>query len=446
MFEKCKNGLANLGPGLLYAGAAIGVSHLIMSTQAGAKYQYLLILLIPLIHLVKYPFLRFGPEYTAVTGKNLLHGYNALGKWAIWTYIIMTLVTMCLIQAAVTIVTSSIAVNFFKLDIPKEYMPHVPAIICLCIAGIILCFGKYSLLDKTMKFIVILLTVTTIFALCSVFIKNPHGMHQGTPVFSFESYGDLMFLAAFLGWMPAPMDISIWHSVWSEDANESDGKRASLKKAMIDFRVGFYGTAFMGICFLVLGALLMFGGDKPSDNGVVFSGQLIKMYTDALGSWAYPIIGVAAITTMFSTTLTCLDAFPRTLEKSYLVLKNDQRVSSKKIYFTVLILAVVGTLIAFFVIAGNNKAMSIFTLTATFVSFVATIILATINYMVMKGKTVPDEHKPTPLIKWWCIIGIFILTVTSVFYLYVAFMMKKPQETAPKINQPAVENISKPNP
>ena len=56
MLSKIKNTLGNLGPGLLYAGAAVGVSHLVMSTKAGANYKYTLLLLIPLIHVIKYPF------------------------------------------------------------------------------------------------------------------------------------------------------------------------------------------------------------------------------------------------------------------------------------------------------------------------------------------------------------------------------------------------------
>ena len=61
--------LSTLGPGLLYAGAAVGVSHLVMSTKAGAMYQFLFLLLIPLIHVVKYPFFKYGPQYTALTDR-----------------------------------------------------------------------------------------------------------------------------------------------------------------------------------------------------------------------------------------------------------------------------------------------------------------------------------------------------------------------------------------
>ena len=118
-------------------------------------------------------------------------------------------------------------------------MPHVPAIVCLLIAAAILCIGKYSILDKFMKVIIILLTITTIIALSTILFKAPGGVHEGTPSFDFAKYADVMFLAAFLGWMPAPMDISVWHSVWSEDSNEEKGEKASLKKAMMDFTTVF---------------------------------------------------------------------------------------------------------------------------------------------------------------------------------------------------------------
>ena len=54
--------LKMLGPGLLFAGAAIGVSHLVQSTRAGAGYGLGLIWLVLLIHIIKYPFYEYGPR------------------------------------------------------------------------------------------------------------------------------------------------------------------------------------------------------------------------------------------------------------------------------------------------------------------------------------------------------------------------------------------------
>ena len=72
--------LSKLGPGLLFAGAAIGVSHLVQSTRAGADYGWGLIWALLLINLFKYPFFQYGPRYAQATGETLLAGITNLEK------------------------------------------------------------------------------------------------------------------------------------------------------------------------------------------------------------------------------------------------------------------------------------------------------------------------------------------------------------------------------
>jgi len=55
-----------LGPGLLFASMAIGTSHLVLSTKAGAVYGMLMVVPILLANLLKYPFFEFGVRYTRV--------------------------------------------------------------------------------------------------------------------------------------------------------------------------------------------------------------------------------------------------------------------------------------------------------------------------------------------------------------------------------------------
>ena len=54
--------LKSIGPGFLLAGAAIGVSHLVQATRAGADYGFVLIWALVLACVSKYPFLEFGPD------------------------------------------------------------------------------------------------------------------------------------------------------------------------------------------------------------------------------------------------------------------------------------------------------------------------------------------------------------------------------------------------
>lgn len=93
--------LKKLGPGLLFAGAAIGVSHLVQSTKAGADYGLGLVWALLLVNIFKYPFFKYGTLYAIATKENLLDGYNKLGKPFLVIYFTINLMTMFTIQAAV---------------------------------------------------------------------------------------------------------------------------------------------------------------------------------------------------------------------------------------------------------------------------------------------------------------------------------------------------------
>ena len=103
------NIISKLGPGLLFAGAAIGVSHLVQSTRAGADFGWGLIWALILVNILKYPFFEYGPRYAIATGESLLDGYCKIGKIYLIAYFILNLATMFTIQTAVTIVTAGLS-------------------------------------------------------------------------------------------------------------------------------------------------------------------------------------------------------------------------------------------------------------------------------------------------------------------------------------------------
>ncbi len=413
--------LSQLGPGLLYAGAAVGVSHLVQSTKAGGMFGFYLMFAIILIHLVKYPFFEFGPRYTAATGKNILHGYRKLGRWALWAYLLMTLSTMFILQSAVTVVTAGLTAHIFHMQTIADLSPQRVAAsisaVLLMISFAILASGHYNLLDRIIKVIIVVLSVTSILAVLILTFNNPGYYQQATVHFSFHDTTHLIFLATFLGWMPAPMDISIWHSIWSESRNENTGEQMGLKGALLDFRVGYIGTAFLAICFLLLGALVMYGsGREFSPNGAVFAGQLLDMYQQSLGSWAYPVIAIAALTTMFSTTLTCLDAFPRSLNVTLGLLFPDRDLTekTKKHYLLWLLITISGTLvILFFYLTSMKQTVKI----ATVIAFVAAPLLAGLNMWAMFDKDIDSTCRPGKWMFIWCCLGLTFLIVASISYL-----------------------------
>lgn len=399
--------LQKLGPGLLFAGAAIGVSHLVQSTKAGANFGFGLLWALLLINLIKYPFFQFGPRYATATGESLLDGYKKLGKNVLKVYALLTFATMFTIQTAVTIVTAGIASSLFGAHISME----IWTIIILSICFGLLLVGKYVLLDKMMKIIIIILSVSTLFAVITAFY-NSEASSNWTQILP-KTDAEIIFLIAFMGWMPAPLDVSIWHSLWAIQ-KKKELKVFSPKAALMDFNIGYLGTIVLGICFLMLGGLVMFGTGKTfSNNGSEFSIQLIQMYTQNLGDWSYIIIGLAALTTMFSTTLTTLDASPRAMNKTMeLILEKP----FKNGYTYWLILLIIGTIFIFiFFLSEMGTLIKI----ATILSFLTAPFYAIMNYLLICSKHTPKPWKPSKVMHILSILGILFLIGFNIWYLSI---------------------------
>ena len=398
--------LKKIGPGLLFAGAAIGVSHLVQSTRAGADFGFGLIWALLLVNIFKYPFFQFGPRYAMATGETLLDGYKKLGKGVLIAYFILTFATMFTIQTAVTIVTAGLAKSIFDSYISISI--EIWTVIILAICFTILIVGKYTFLDKLMKFIIITLTISTIVAVIFAF----NGSTQ-TPSITqvFPNVLEFGFLIAFMGWMPAPLDISIWHSIWAIEKQKTE-QDYTVKSTLFDFNIGYLSTIIIGIGFLILGALVMFrSGESFSNSAGIFSGQLIDMYTKSLGNWAYYIIAIAAFTTMFSTTITTLDASPRAMDRATeLLFKKSFR---KGYLFWIAVLSI-GTICIFFFLASE---MGILIKIATILSFITAPFYAVINYRLISSVHTPKEWRPSTQLHVLSWSGIIFLIGFSIWYL-----------------------------
>ena len=399
--------LQKLGPGLLFAGAAIGVSHLVQSTKAGSNFGFGLLWALLLINVIKYPFFQYGPRYAAATGENLLEGYKKLGKWALRIYALLTLATMFTIQTAVTIVTAGIAFSLFGSSFSLELW----AVIILSFCFLLLMLGRYNLLDKMMKIIIILLSISTLLAVGIAF-NNSGSELPWAQVFPTSNH-EVIFLIAFMGWMPAPLDVSIWHSLWAVEKQKTTDI-FKKKSALLDFNIGYVSTIILGVCFLLLGGLVMYGSGKSfSDSGGEFSLQLIDMYTENLGDWSFAIIGVAAFTTMFSTTLTTLDASPRAMNKTV------ELILEKKIakgYSAWLILLILGTAIVFFFFLSEMGSLIKI---ATILSFLTAPFYAIMNYLVLCSKHTPKAWQPSKIMHILSIFGILFLVGFNIWYLSI---------------------------
>ncbi len=360
---------AILGPGILYAGAAIGVSHLVQSTRAGAQFGWGLLGAVVIANIIKYPFIRLGSVFTFKTGESLLFGYQRIGNWALYVFMVLTICSMFIIQAAITLVTSGIFYQVFGFSGDITWACLTVLIITCFLLG----FGRLGLLNNIIKVVIIFLSISTIIAaLSSSTVAAPSG-----PVFDIGNSTHLVFLIALMGWMPAPLDISVWQSQWYKDL--SNAPEEIKKNRIFDFNIGYIGTAILAIFFLWLGKNLMYGkGLEFAAGAVGFSGQIIGLYESAIGKGFVLVIAISVFTTMFSTSLTCMDAFPRVLSESFALARGVADSKSERFYYLLWLSALaVGSGLIIVNFQSNLKGLVDF---ATILSFLATPLICVLNF------------------------------------------------------------------
>ncbi|GAA0757452.1 divalent metal cation transporter [Psychroflexus lacisalsi] len=370
--------LRHIGPGFLLAGAAIGVSHLVQATRAGADYGVVLIFAILIACLTKYPFMEFGSRYASATGKNLIDGYRTLGPGYLKVFALITISTMFIIQAAVTIVSAGLAEYLFEFGWSNFTWSLLLLIFCI----LILLIGKYKKLDFLMKIVISFLTVCTLFSVVVAAFQidfSSISFNKSPELWTLSGVG---FVIALMGWMPIPIDASVWHSIWIQEKAYQTHHQTNLKEAGFDFNLGYISATLLGILFFMMGLFLMNNSNISFASGsVAFSGQLIEMYTQTLGEWSRVLIAFIAFVTMFSTTLTVTDAFPRVMSK--LIQSGKQSRKEQKTYQLFIIVIPVVALGILYTLKSTFTVLVDF---AAGLSFLASPVLAWFNLKLMTNK------------------------------------------------------------
>ncbi|MFH1749203.1 MAG: divalent metal cation transporter [Planctomycetota bacterium] len=406
--------MQTLGPGIMYAGAAVGVSHLVQSTRAGADYGFSLIWAVVIVHLLKYPFFEYGHRYAAATGESLLAGYQRVGRWALPGYLLIAL-GLCVPTAAVlTIVTAGMAAQVFAVDLS----PLTWGTILLAGCVVVLAAGGYPLLDKAMKVLMAFLAICTVMAVASA-AGHGRAAVAGSPAMEVWSIAGITFLVALMGWMPTPVDASAWPSLWMQARSAQTGHRPTLREALFDFRLGYFGSLFMALMFLSLGALVMFGtGVRFAGKADDFAAQFVSLYTSALGSWSMPIVVAAAFITMFSTLLTVLDGYPRVLSAGCRLAWPQTQRLGQFMYWVVVAIMTVGALSIFALWTSHMRILIDFT---TALAFLSAPVFGYLNCRAVSAAGLSAETAPPTWLRLLSWVGLVFLGGFSLLFLVIHF-------------------------
>ena len=404
-----------LGPGIMYAGAAIGVSHLVQATKAGAGYGFALVWVVVIVHLLKYPFFEYAYRYAAATGDSLLVGYNRIGRWALITFLVVAFCLSIPTTAVLTIVTAGMASQLFSANLSAL----VWATILLSACTVLLASGGYPLLDKVMKALMVFLAFCTLGALLAAAGHGPAEVTPGFVIPEIWNVAGIGFLVALMGWMPTPVDASVWPSLWMQARARQTGHRPRLHEALVDFNLGYLGTLIMALMFLSLGALIMFGtGEQSAPKAGDFAAQFVRMYTGALGSWSRVVIVAAAFATMFSTLLTVLDGYPRVLAAGIRLLKPGTERFGSFPYWVSMASMMAGAMLVFVYVTSVMGTLVRFTMT---VAFLSAPLFAYLNCRALKSPGFPQEASPPRWIRILSWLGLAFLICFSILFLIVHF-------------------------
>jgi len=401
-----------LGPGLLFASAAIGTSHLVLSTKAGASYGWMMILVILVANLFKYPFFEFGIRYTYITKKSLLEGYLDKGKPYLWVYTIATVMSTLTILAALYTVTAGLLIRLFPV---AENLLMEVTLGLFVLVTLVLIIGRYFFLEQSLKLIVLLLFIALFITTFMVIYKGPAPRVEHFSPPSFLNKAGLLFLISLMGWMPTAVEASSWVSMWSlEKIKRSTNE--TLKEALSEFKFGYILTAVLAFFFLIIGWFTLYGtGVEMSGNSVVFADQLITLFTEHIGQWAYFFIALAAFATMFSSCMTAHDALARiSVDTVKFLFLNGK--TPKKSLLTIFI--IIQTVVGFSVVYFFGANMGVLVAIATFVSFMMAPGIGLLNHSLVIHKNIPAELRPPIGLQRLSYAGIVFLSLFAIYYFY----------------------------
>lgn len=401
-----------IGPGLIFSGAAVGVSHLVQSTRAGAMFGLGLAGVILAINLLKYPAFRFGVDYSHGTRRSLLSGYRELGLWAPLLFLAVLAPLVPIVLAAISATTAGILAAIGGPILP---IPALAALV-LAAAGLLLIVGGYDWLDRVNRLLLAFLVVST---LATTLLVLPR-VDWGT-LFAFGWAADpaaLLFIVALAGFMPNPLDASVAVSLWTIEGEKPHGREKPIPLAMA--RAGFawsYGlSALLALCFCIMGAGVMHStATAPAADAAGFAAQVIDLYRQTLGPVPALLAAIAGLSVMLTTAIAATDAYGRTYAAGWDELAGSgdgRRFRASYIGFTLTWIGL--AIVALFTLLSD---FATFIDLVTSASFLIAPVIALLNHLVVTRCTMPDEARPGPAIRWLSLTAIVAMAGIAAMYL-----------------------------
>ncbi|WP_235594794.1 NRAMP family divalent metal transporter [Paraglaciecola hydrolytica] len=381
------------------ATAAIGGSHLVASTQAGAKFGWQLAILILLVNVFKYPFFRAGVSYTISTKQTLQQGYYQMGKGYLLTSFGLNIIAAVVNSAALLLFSASLLGYFLPLSLPLTWLSAIVLIASL----VILIAGHFAALNKVAKLIMFTLVIATLSAAAMAWYQGPVAPNDFISP-SPWTLATIGFLVVTMGWMPAPIEISLITSLWLKQ--QCSDQQVTPRSALFDFNLGYIITLLLAIVFLALGALVLHGSEQEmATSGVGFSHQLVNLYASTIGEWSRYLIALIAFLCIFGSCITVYDGYSRALAEGFSILKGQDKADNRQFVRWLLFVAIA----SFSIVLFFNSALLAMLGFAMTLAFITTPMFAWLNHKLVYNTQMQEEVQGGVALKILSYMGLVYL-------------------------------------
>ncbi len=316
-----KGKLKIIGPGFVWAAAAIGSGELIISAKVGSEYGFLFLWALWIGIWFKYWIQKGILDLTILTGRPVIELWDKLrfGKLFSLYWLLFFILTATGVAGLLGL-TASIGNAIFPF-----LSTNIWAVLIVAVVIAVAYYHKYKGFEKIMLVLGLILGAGT---LATIFLVQPDLSNifvWGVPT---TTAAGLVFLS-LLGWgAGSGPDLMLPYSWWvaekgyqnlslnsgsnkkslmeNKDDNSVKEVKSWLKVAKYDTIAGYIAAGLVASIFMIAGAVIL----QP--RGIVVEGldvlkNMSVIFTGSYGSWTFLLFMIPALAAIFSTTLGVFD-------------------------------------------------------------------------------------------------------------------------------------------
>ncbi len=235
--------LRNIGPGLVIAATGLGAGDLIAASVAGARYGTAILWVVLVGAAMKYVMNEGLTRWQLATGTTLLEGWVQRLPKIISLYFFVYLVLWSFIVAGALIASTGLAAHALYPGLSVEVWGMLHSLLALALVMV----GRYSLLERLMKFFMGLMLLVVV--ICAAWVApGMSGILSGLLIPSIPE-GSVLFILGIIGGVGGSVTL-LCYGYWIRERDWT--RREDLPRSRFDMAVAYLLTGLFGIAIMII--------------------------------------------------------------------------------------------------------------------------------------------------------------------------------------------------